>query len=48
MNVTPTPGLAMTAGMVAGLGGMPVIGRWLDRGARNAGLGLGAHRESLI
>lgn len=31
-----TAGLAMTAGMVAGLGCMPVIGRWLDRGARSA------------
>src|ERR1700735_5497843 len=28
--------LAMTAGMQAGLGCMPVIGRWLDRGARSA------------
>jgi MFS family permease len=32
----PTAGLAMTAGMVAGLGCMPVVGRWLDRGARSA------------
>ena len=31
-----TAGLAMTAGMVAGLGCMPVVGRWLDRGARSA------------
>jgi MFS family permease len=31
-----TAGLAMTAGVVAGLGGMPVVGRWLDRGARSA------------
>jgi hypothetical protein len=26
----------MTAGMVAGLGCMPLVGRWLDRGARSA------------
>jgi hypothetical protein len=31
-----TAGLAMTAGVVAGLGCMPLIGRWLDRGARSA------------
>jgi len=31
-----TVGLAMTAGVVAGLGCMPVVGRWLDRGARSA------------
>jgi MFS family permease len=31
-----TAGLAMTAGMVAGLGCMPVVGHWLDRGARSA------------
>ena len=31
-----TAGLAMTAGVVAGLGCMPVVGRWLDRGARSA------------
>jgi MFS family permease len=31
-----TAGLAMTAGVVAGLGCMPVLGRWLDRGARSA------------
>ena len=31
-----TAGLAMTAGMVAGLGCVPVIGRWLDRGARSS------------
>ena len=31
-----TAGLAMTAGAVAGLGCMPVVGRWLDRGARSA------------
>jgi MFS family permease len=30
-----TAGLAMTAGVIAGLGGMPVVGRWLDRGARS-------------
>jgi len=33
---TLTAGLAMTAGVVAGLGCMPVVGRWLDRGARSA------------
>ncbi len=32
----PAAGLAMTAGVVAGLGCMPLIGRWLDRGARSA------------
>ncbi|MFY9864546.1 MAG: MFS transporter, partial [Trebonia sp.] len=31
-----TAGLAMTAGVVAGLGCMPLVGRWLDRGARSA------------
>lgn len=31
-----TAGLAMTAGVVAGLGCMPVVGRCLDRGARSA------------
>jgi MFS family permease len=31
-----TAGLAMTAGVVAGLGCMPVVGLWLDRGARSA------------
>jgi len=31
-----TAGLAMTAAVVAGLGCMPVVGRWLDRGARSA------------
>ena len=31
-----TAGLAMTAGVVTGLGCMPVVGRWLDRGARSA------------
>src|SRR3984957_1804837 len=31
-----TAGLAMTAGVVAGLSFMPVVGRWLDRGARSA------------
>ncbi|MFL6072178.1 MAG: MFS transporter [Mycobacteriales bacterium] len=28
-------GLAMTVGIVAGLAGTPVMGRWLDRGARS-------------
>lgn len=28
-------GIAMTAGVVAGLGCMPAVGRWLDRGARS-------------
>ncbi|WP_186777335.1 MFS transporter [Streptomyces salinarius] len=28
-------GLAMTAGIVVGLGCMPAVGRWLDRGARS-------------
>jgi MFS family permease len=32
---TLTAGLAMTAGVVAGLGGAPAMGRWLDRGARS-------------
>lgn len=32
----PAAGLAMTAGVVAGLGCMPLVGRWLDRGARSA------------
>ena len=31
-----TAGLAMTAGVIAGLGCMPLVGRWLDRGARSA------------
>jgi hypothetical protein len=31
-----TAGLAMTAGGVAGLGCMPVVGRCLDRGSRSA------------
>jgi len=31
-----TAGLAMTAGVVAGLGCMPAVGRWLDQGARSA------------
>jgi MFS family permease len=31
-----TAGLAMTAGVLAGLGGMPVVGHWLDQGARSA------------
>src|SRR5690348_12558937 len=31
----PTTGLAMTAGIVAGLACMPPLGRWLDRGARS-------------
>src|ERR1700733_10520173 len=30
------PGLAMPAGVVAGLSFMPVVGRWLDRGAGSA------------
>jgi MFS family permease len=29
-------GLAMTAGLVAGLAGTPLMGRWLDRGVRSA------------
>jgi len=32
---TPVTGAAMTAGVVAGLVCMPVVGRWLDRGARS-------------
>jgi MFS family permease len=31
----PVAGLAMTAGVVAGLGCVPPVGRWLDRGARS-------------
>ncbi|MET9730613.1 MFS transporter [Streptomyces sp. NPDC006458] len=31
----PVTGLAMTAGVVAGLVCMPAVGRWLDRGARS-------------
>ncbi|MET9574762.1 MFS transporter [Streptomyces massasporeus] len=31
----PVTGIAMTAGIVAGLVCMPVVGRWLDRGARS-------------
>jgi MFS family permease len=31
----PVTGLAMTAGIVAGLVCMPAVGRWLDRGARS-------------
>ncbi|SNR50235.1 MFS transporter [Actinomadura mexicana] len=31
----PLTGLAMTAGVVMGLVCMPVVGRWLDRGARS-------------
>jgi MFS family permease len=31
----PTTGLTMTAGVIAGLGGTPAMGRWLDRGARS-------------
>jgi MFS family permease len=31
----PTTGLAMTAGVVAGLGCTPAVGRWLDGGARS-------------
>ncbi|MFD9390788.1 MFS transporter [Streptomyces sp. NPDC060000] len=31
----PVTGIAMTAGVVVGLACMPVVGRWLDRGARS-------------
>lgn len=31
----PATGIAMTAGVVAGLVCMPAVGRWLDRGARS-------------
>ncbi|WP_330461066.1 MFS transporter [Streptomyces sp. NBC_00820] len=31
----PVTGTAMTVGIVAGLGCMPAVGRWLDRGARS-------------
>jgi MFS family permease len=31
----PAAGLAMTAGVVAGLAGTPLMGRWLDRGVRS-------------
>jgi MFS family permease len=31
----PVTGIAMTAGIVAGLACMPLVGRWLDRGARS-------------
>ncbi|MYS06865.1 MFS transporter, partial [Streptomyces sp. SID6041] len=31
----PATGIAMTVGIVAGLLCMPVVGRWLDRGARS-------------
>ncbi|MFI0723835.1 MFS transporter [Streptomyces sp. NPDC021224] len=31
----PVTGTAMTAGIVVGLGCMPLVGRWLDRGARS-------------
>lgn len=31
----PATGIAMTAGIVVGLVCMPVVGRWLDRGARS-------------
>ncbi|MGV9245550.1 MFS transporter [Streptomyces sp. NPDC003710] len=31
----PVTGTAMTVGVAAGLGCMPVVGRWLDRGARS-------------
>ncbi|MEV0094990.1 MFS transporter [Streptomyces sp. NPDC050738] len=31
----PVTGTAMTAGVVAGLGCMPAVGRWLDRGPRS-------------
>src|SRR5690349_17570773 len=37
-----TAGLAMTAGVVAGLGCMPVVGRYLDRGARSAAVAASA------
>src|SRR5690242_16268439 len=30
-----TTGIAMTAGIIAGLASTPVVGRWLDRGARS-------------
>ena len=30
-----TAGLAMAVGVITGLGGMPLVGRWLDRGARS-------------
>ncbi|MFD8393952.1 MFS transporter [Streptomyces sp. NPDC059680] len=32
----PVTGIAMTGGVVVGLGCMPAVGRWLDRGARSA------------
>ena len=32
----PATGIAMTTGIVAGLVCMPLVGRWLDRGARSA------------
>lgn len=32
----PAAGRAMTVGVIAGLFGTPLIGRWLDRGARSA------------
>jgi MFS family permease len=32
----PVAGLAMTVGVVAGLVGTPLMGRWLDRGVRSA------------
>ncbi|MCM2416914.1 MFS transporter [Streptomyces sp. RKAG293] len=31
----PATGIAMTVGIVVGLGCMPAVGRWLDRGARS-------------
>ncbi|WP_374777605.1 MFS transporter [Streptomyces sp. NBC_01310] len=31
----PATGIAMTVGVVVGLGCMPAVGRWLDRGARS-------------
>ncbi|THA79291.1 MFS transporter [Streptomyces sp. A0642] len=31
----PATGLAMTVGVVVGLGCLPAVGRWLDRGARS-------------
>jgi MFS family permease len=32
----PVAGLAMTVGVLAGLAGTPLMGRWLDRGVRSA------------
>ncbi len=37
LQLSPTvTGIAMTAGIVAGLGCLPAVGRWLDRGARSS------------